>query len=115
MERRAGGSDEPCDANVYLVIDACHAEGAFTMWRLTPQIRLNDFVVLFAGAETQLSTDYKRDGGKFTRAFAKHVKSGIKLSDLAQFILQELYNPSKTSPCVRYSHPSLCDKRFLYS
>ena len=113
MENRAGGPGLTCDAKVYLVIDACHAEGAFTMWRLAPQIRLTNFIVLLAGAETQLSTEYDHKGGKFTEAFVRHINPGIKLSDLAQAILTALYDPGKTSPCVKYSHPSLCDRRFL--
>ena len=112
---RARAKNQDGKVKVYVVIDACNAEGLFPMWELTREVRLNDFIVLFAGAETQLSTDYTEDGGKFTKTFIKYLTPGVKLSNLAQKILEDMFVARTTSPCIRYSHPSLCDEQLLLS
>ena len=106
-------SSLPKNKRLYLVIDACHAEGMLNLWQLS--IRLNKPVVLFAGASTELNADYtSSDGGLFTQAFVQEAVPGRELSDIQEAVFQQLVEPhARREPVARYGDPQLQVRPYL--
>ena len=75
---------------LYVVLDACHAEGLINLWEIPSYMRLNLQVILFSASHSEITT-YAR---VFTPAFVRKAEIGKAVNIIADEILNEI-NESK--------------------
>ena len=100
---------------LYVVLDACHAEGLINLWELQSDMRLNLKIIIFSASHSEIST-YPRI---FTPAFVRKAEIGKPVYIIADEILQEI-NESKipnqvfrdVSPGISASRPALLGFNF---
>ena len=71
---------------LYVVLDACNAEGMINLWEIPRNTRLNLQIILFSASHSEIST-YPRI---YTPSFVRKAEIGKPVNTIADEILREI-------------------------